>query len=35
MPQQFIVIIFAAAALLVIGGVSLLSGQASLNNIKA
>ena len=35
MPQQFIVIIFAAAALLVIGGISFLSSQTSLNNIKA
>ena len=35
MPQQFIVIIFAAAALLVIGGISFLSNQKSLSNIKA
>ena len=35
MPQQFIILIFAAAALLVIGGVSFLSNQSSLNNIKS
>ncbi|MDE6590905.1 MAG: type IV secretory system conjugative DNA transfer family protein, partial [Oscillospiraceae bacterium] len=35
MPQQFVVLIFAAAALLVIGGISFLSGQGSLNNIKS
>ena len=35
MPQQFIVIIFAAAALLVMVGVSFLSNRASLSNIKA
>ena len=35
MPQQFIILIFAAAALLVIGGVSFLSNQGSLNNIKS
>ena len=35
MPQQFIIIIFAAAALLVIGGVSFLSRQGSLDNIKS
>ena len=35
MPHQFIVIIIAAAALLVIGGISFLSNQASLSNIKA
>ena len=35
MPQQLIIILFAAAALLVIGGVSLLSRQGSLDNIKS
>lgn len=35
MPQQFIIILFAAAALLVIGGVSFLSRQGSLDNIKS
>ena len=35
MPQQFIILIFAAAALLVIGGISFLSNQGSLNNIKS
>ena len=35
MAQQFIVIIFAAAALLVLAGVSFLSDQKSLSNIKA
>ena len=35
MPQQFIVIIIDAAALLVIGGVSYFSNQAALSNIKA
>ena len=35
MPQQFIILIFAAAALLLIGGVSFLSNQGSLNNIKS
>ena len=35
MPQQFAILIFAAAALLVIGGVSFLSNQGSLNNIKS
>ncbi len=35
MPQQLIIILFAAAALLVIGGVSFLSRQGSLDNIKS
>ena len=35
MPQQFIIIIFAAVALLVIGGISFASKQGSLNNIKS
>ena len=35
MPQQFIVLIFAAAALLVIGGISFATRQGSLNNIKS
>ncbi len=35
MPQQFMIIIFAAAALLVIGGISFASKQGSLNNIKS
>ena len=35
MPQQFIILIIAAAALLVIGGVSFLSGRGSLNSIKS
>ncbi len=35
MPQQFIILIVAAVALLVIGGVSFLSGRGSLDNIKA
>ena len=35
MPQQFTILIFAAAALLVLAGVSFLSNQGSLNNIKS
>ena len=35
MPQQFIVLIIAALALLVIGGVSFLSGRGSLDSIKS
>ncbi len=35
MPQQLIIILFAAAALLVIGGISFLSSQGSLNSIKS
>lgn len=35
MPQQFIIIIFAAAALLVIGGISFAAKQGTLNNIKS
>ena len=35
MPQQFMIIIFAAAALLVIGGISFASKQGSLNNIQS
>lgn len=35
MPQQFIILIVAAVALLVIGGVSFLSGRGSLDSIKS
>ena len=35
MPQQFIVLIAAALALLVLAGVSFLSGRGSLNSIKS
>ena len=35
MPQQFIILIIAAAALLVIGGISFASKQGSLNSIKS
>lgn len=35
MPQQLIIILFAAAALLVIGSISFLSRQGSLDNIKS
>ncbi len=35
MPQQFIILIVAALALLVIGGVSFLSGRGSLDSIKS
>ena len=35
MPQQFIILIIAAAALLVMGGISLVSKQGSLNSIKS
>ena len=35
MPQQYIIILFAAAALLVIGWISFASKQGSLNNIKS
>ena len=35
MPQQFIVLIVAAVALLVIGGASFLSGRGSLDSIKS
>ena len=35
MPQQFIILIIAAAALLVMGGISLASKQGSLNSIKS
>ena len=35
MPQQFIILIVAAMALLVIGGVSFLSGRGSLDSIKS
>ena len=35
MPQQFIILIVAAVALLVIGGASFLSGRGSLDSIKS
>ena len=35
MPQQFIILIVAAMALLVIGGASFLSGRGSLDSIKS
>ncbi len=35
MPQQFIIILFAAAGLLLIGGIAFASKQGSLNNIKS
>ena len=35
MPQQFIILIVTAVALLVIGGVSFLSGRGSLDSIKS
>ncbi len=35
MPQQFIILIIAAMALLVIGGASFLSGRGSLDSIKS
>ena len=35
MPQQFIILIIAAVALLVIGGISFASKQGSLNSIKS
>ena len=35
MPQQFIILIVAAVALLAIGGISFLSGRGSLDSIKS